>query len=1228
MKMSLSAGPHEQVVPPQELIHQPALRSCIFAFCLVLFAGFCMPTGYGQVQQGLGALSGVVTDSSNAAIDGAHVALNNDSIGYHKELVTNNTGQFSFAPLTVTSGYSLDISAKGFSSESVKNITVSVGTVITQNVKLGIGSESTVVEVAGSNEEQVQVDTSSISQLIDSTVWKDSPLETRDQNQFVSLVAGAAPDSAGTGRGFAINGARTGTGDFLADGYDNNDQGQGGAGTAGSGFGGAMATISPDAIQEFRVITSTPPAEYGRTGGFATDTVLKSGTNHIHGSAFEYNRNQAITANNYFSNQNGLRDHLVRNQFGGSIGAPIYKDKTFIFVSAEFQRLRQGQPTSQFVAVTPAFLDFVKSGAFESFMEGTTQQDPGKTVIPDPNNPPAADNSSGGYLTQQGACPVAGFASTGDFSTTCPGVLARSATLGPVFSQLLATEPSAFPLATQALPNGNVAQGLYTANNPYLGATTITTIFPVQVYGTTAVTDTSSLNENRGSVKLDHKLGEHDQLSFTYLADLNRTSNNHGGGDNTPGVAYDQFGGGQLFGATYIHSFSSSLVNEFKASFLRHVSNFSAPGTDGVPSTSADDSLQTGFGATSGFPQLFTENQFSYEDSISKTLARHTVKAGFAFKRTRNGSSFYNDVNGTVIPWSVEGLLTDSQSDTDLDVFLNGGVANGGVAEATASLNPTTGLAPDPYRGYRSNEFGAYAQDDFKASSRVTLNFGLRWDYFGPPHNFQSGVDSNVYFGAFGTPTPTGNPFLPNVPLAGATQGATFQLAQANGRSTIWNRDTNNFAPRVGFAIDTMGNQKIVLRGGFGIGYDRLYNNVYENIRFNAPFFVDNVQGAAAGEGAIGEDIRKQIYTVPFTGNPALAGTGSAVPRHIDQRLVTAYYEQAHFGVESALPKGFVLEADYVLTLGRKLVGLENINTFPGRLACPVPDPTTPYTAASKGQGLACFNAGFPNGFSTSRLSHAFGSDNFRTNGFSSNYSGGQLSLRKGYANGLQVTANYTYSKAMDEISDVFTIKSGATGIEAPYNPKYDYGPADFDTKHLFVMTANYVSRSATHKLLLAGWGLSPILSLHSGTPIDIIDGASSYSPNKDGVTGVQRAVYLGTGSIKNSINHNQSPGTGYIKPNSWGAYTCPVTVNQGLFCNPPAQRNSLYGPGFYNVDVSGSKHFTFRDHYEFTVQAAFFNLDNHPEFANPVANTNEGNFGQSTSASSRVGQLSGRIDF
>ena len=1179
MRLSLFAGPHAHMIPTQEPVHQPALRFSLLILCLVLFAGFVLPAGHSQVQQGLGALDGIVTDSSKAAITGAHVVLSNASIGYRKEVETTATGRFSFSPLTVGGGYALEVSAKGFSSESVKNLETSVGTVITQNVTLTVGSETTVVEVQAVSAEQVQVDTSSVSQVIDSTVWQDSPLEARSQNNFVGLTAGAAPDS-GTGRGFAINGARTGAGNFLLDGFDNNDQGLGGASSEGNGAsGGAVTTVSPDAIEEFRVISSTPPAEYGRAGGFATDTVLKSGTNHLHGTAFEYNRNQAITANNWFSDSNGLQDHLVRNQFGGSLGGPIYRDKTFFYGTVEFQRIRQGSPEAGIVTVTPDFLNFVKSGAFETFMENTV-------------------------------CPANTATDANPAGTACPGVLARSATLGPTFSALLAAEPSAFPLATSPVPNGNVGQGLYTTG----------IVFPVQIYGQTAVSVVSPTNQNRGSLKLDHKLTEHDQLSFTYLVDLNNTSNNHGGGDSLPGVAYEQVGGAQLFGATYIHTFSPTVVNTFKASYLRHVSNFDAPGTAGVPSIFAADSLYVGFGATARFPQLFTENQFGYEDSITKTLGRHSIKAGFGFKRTRNGSSFYNDVNGTVVPWSVEGLLTDGQSDGDLDNYLNGGVAYGALYEANASLNPSTGLAPDPYRGYRANEFSAYAQDDFKISAKLTVNYGVRWEYFGPPHNFQPGVDSNVYFGSATTPTPTGNPYLPQNALLAGEQGASFQLAESNGRSTIWNRDTNNFAPRLGFALDTFGDQKFVIRGGFGVGYDRLYNNVYENIRFNAPFFVDNSQGAFTSGNSITEAQRAAVFTLPFAANTLLAGAGASVPRHVTQNLVTAYYEQAHLGFETNVVHGYVLEANYIGTWGRKLVGLQNINTFAGRVACPIV--TTPYA-----EGSACYEASANHlGFSSARPSSAFASDNFRSNNFNSNYNGGQVSLRKGYANGLQLLANYTYSKSLDEVSDVFTIKGGTGGgATDPYNPGYDYGPSDFDVRHLFSLTANYVTHSATHKLLLAGWGVSPILSLQSGATFTPYDGSSLYSPNKDGLTGTQRAVYTGTGNIKNAIQHGVSPANGYLAVGSFGGYTCPATVT---FCDVPIGRNSLTGPRLENLDLAVSKHLEFTEKYHVTFQAAFFDVFNHPEFGTPVANTNAGNFGESTSAINRGGQLSGRFDF
>ena len=889
------------------------LQSAFLTLCLLamigLVANLTSPAAYAQA--GLGSLSGTVTDPTHAVVPGASVTLSNSGTGYKQSAVTNSTGAFRFFALEVTGGYTLKVSAPGFKTIEIKNLSTSVGTTLTQDVTLPVGAISDTVEVISSqNVEQVQTETAAISQLIDSEIWQSSPLETRSQNTFILLTAGATPDS-GTGRGASVDGARTGTGNFLVDGMDNNDQGLGGGGALFGG--GAVTTISPDAIQEYRVISHNIPAEYGRAGGFATDTVLKSGTKIWHGSLFEYNRIQALASEHWFTKRAGQKDALVRNQFGGSVGGPVYKDRTFFYATVELHRMRTGSPTTG-TTTTSDFLNFVDTGAFETFMEGTTQQDAG--------------------LGEIGLCPAYGLG-------TCPDAFSDSHALGTAFKTMLAAEPTAFPLGTTDLTN--VAQGLYTG-----GAI----VYPVNVYAVATESIGEALNQNRASLKLDHKLTNSDQLSFAYMLDLFTDQSTNGAqGGSIFGPAGGSVGGAQNFSATWTHTFSPTMLNVFRAGYLRHVSNFIAPGTEGVPEIyTYGDPLYEGFGEYAGFPQLFTENEFLYQDTLTKTMKHHAFKAGFQFIRTRNGSSFYNDLYGTLNPWDVENLLTDATLYDQFEPLLYGctGCGYGSLAYASAAIDPTTNTAPDPYRGFRAKEFAAYVQDDWKVTQRLTLNVGVRWDYFGPPHNFKPGLDSNVYFGTFGTPTPNGNPFLPNLPLVGATQGAYFQQRNSN----IWNKDTGSVGPHIGFSYDVTGKGKLAIRGGYAIGYDRLYNNVYENIRFNYPHFSDNAIGYYAGSVSAGALLQPGLYVVPFTANALFASYGGLpVPRHIDQRLKNAYYEQLNFGFEYQIAKGYVWEADYVGTLGRQLVGLDNINDYAGRTACP------PGTYAS---GTPCYVSRLP----------------------------------------------------------------------------------------------------------------------------------------------------------------------------------------------------------------------------------------------------------------------------
>ncbi|HEX4064994.1 MAG TPA: hypothetical protein VHZ09_03145 [Acidobacteriaceae bacterium] len=1033
--------------------------------------------------------------------------------------------------------------------------------------------------------------TSSVSQLIDENTWKSQPLEVRTQNAFVTLTAGAMPDS-GTGRGAAVDGARTGTGNFIADGYDNNDQGMGGANAQGGG--GALVTISPDALQEYRVLSHDNPAEYGKSAGFATDTVLKSGTNTFHGSLFEYNRIQALAAEHMFNGAafNGgtaLSDSLVRNQFGGSVGGPIWKDKTFFYATVELHHLRTGGPVTA-TAVTSDFVNFVNTGAFEKFNENDTGQ---------------AQPADGGTPTG-GVCYVYNGA-------PCPAALSHSGALGAVYQKLYAAEKHSFPYATSNFTS---------AGQGWLSSEAVD--YPVNVYGTVNLSQGQSTNQERSSFRLDHKFSDKDALAATYLIDRTDSVYQYDGGGTTLGPDELNPSNGQLFGLTWTHIFNATTTNQVRAGYLRHTDDFTAPDTAGVPMiVTAVDPLGEGFGAYSGFPQPFTENQFQYQEALTKVIGDHTLSVGGEFRRTRNGSKFYNDVYGTFEPYDVENLLTDGYYGDDTDRALFGGPTYGGFYETSAAIDSTTNAAPDPYRGYRANEVAMYAQDDWRVNQRLTLNAGLRWEYFGPPHNFLPNVDSNVYWGAGVTPTTgsaaNGNPLFPVTDLRMAQIATTtFQIKNHD----IWNKDLNNFGPRLGLAYDLTGTGKYVLRGGASIGYDRIYNNVFENIRFNPPHYSDNTFGAELNGVAAGPLDQANLYAVPFAGNSQYAAFGGLpVPRHIDQDLVTPYYEGAHLGIESALGRGYTLETNYIATRGRKLIGLSDVNNYDGRTACPA----TTGTASA-----VCVAAGYPHGFSSARPNPIFNSDNFRSNGFLSNYNGLQVSLKKHYSSGMQFTANYTWSKAMDESSDVFTERTGATGTTDPENPRYDYGPADFDIRQAFVTNGIWESKWKPNNFILGGWSLSGILSRYTGGPIGLDDTSKQNDPNKDGRF-VDRPMLAGGYTISkaepgvHTTNSGGAETISFLNPNAFQNVTC----GSALWCDSPMKRNQFFGPASVNLDLGVLKSFKVTENTRFRYEANFFNFFNHPNLSNPGGNTNSGTFGQITSSSEpRVTQMALRYEF
>src|SRR5208337_376902 len=508
--------------------------------------------------------------------------------------------------------------------------------------------------------ETVQTSDSEVSQLVDRNIWEKMPLEVRNQNSFIELVAGAVPagDDNNNNRGAAVNGTREGAGSYLVEGSDNNEQGQAGRGQISNyDKGGANTSISPDAIQEYRVITNSFSAEYGKGGGFITDTVLKSGTNKWHGSLFEYNRIQALAAEDWFTNFYGNQDHLVRNQFGFSAGGPIIKDKTFFYSTVEWHRVRQTEPSATVTSTTQQFLDFVNSGGLANWAES----DPG------------------------GLCEV-------DTGAACPGVFhqsgaASAATLGPNFVAIKALPGENYPLATQHLTD--TGGGFWTGGLTY----------PVPVYGTISVPIPESQNEYRVSAKVDHRFSDKDSVNVLYLNQTALYKAKYQAGNNTIGPDYIADGRAQNGGVNWNHTFTPTLLNTFKLGYLRHRQNFPGPlGAPGYDSGLGDVGVDLGLYAV--LPPFFTENQFQYMDTMSLQHGKHAFKFGGEYRRTRNGSSFYNDTYGTVIEWGIEDTLTDLAFSDVFEQYLNthtgSNYAYGGGYAMSAAVDTTNGGIPNP----------------------------------------------------------------------------------------------------------------------------------------------------------------------------------------------------------------------------------------------------------------------------------------------------------------------------------------------------------------------------------------------------------------------------------------------------------------------------------------------------------------------------------------------------
>ncbi|MGB2898791.1 MAG: carboxypeptidase regulatory-like domain-containing protein [Candidatus Acidiferrum sp.] len=1054
-----------------------------------------------------GSLTGFVKDPSGSMISGGKLTLTNLSTNAKLEAVSDSNGGFQFLQLAPAM-YSLQVEATGFKRVVIDNIVVQVDTITHLEPSLQVGSVAETIEVSGGAIPLLESDRSTLSNVVDSQVISNMPLNARQYLDLALLTPGVLPSSAGTqGGGFNVAGARSQSNVFLLDGVSNIDT------QINSALGNFRIT---DGVQEFAVQTSVATAEFGRGTGGQVSIVTKSGSNQFHGTAFEYLRNSVLDAADFFTNKNGgKKNPLHRNQYGATLGGPILKNRMFFFLS--YEGFRQIAPTVS--------------------------------------------------------------------STRVPTDAERASVTDPISRSLLQFWPAANFTPSSGSSNNFIAN---------VGASTF---------------------DETGLAKVDYNFSERDHLTGRWAQ--------YGGTIFTPG-ALPLLGGNGNSPASdsgvldYTHTFSPRLLNEVRFGFSRNKtfitvqdSGFNAatifvdssgkplPGIVDGSKNQLDSGLPTigitGFaplGSTSNLPQGRITNTYEIFDNISLIApfgaSRHSWR------------------------WGVHARREDARR--FLDGSARGQFNFSNFADfAAGKVNTATLLFGSTLAYWQRYPWDLYWQDTYKVKDNFTLNYGVRYEYPSAIHQVRN--QATNFIPGVGPVLLGSNKVLAIDTTKKGPDSLFFTQAPFTLSDTGVNLDKNNFAPVVGFAYtprfakSVFGNDKTVIRGGFRVGYDEIFNNIPANMALNAPFNLTTTQNTTTANGkfsyAVGLD--QNVALVKNIGKQnqvGLVGFSSE-----DQNLRSAYIYQYSLGIQRQLGNAFSLEVDYQGSTGHKL-GLFIDQNQPKVI---VTDPTKrgsdPGTPTSPGNIQV-----FPNPF--------FGSIGTGVGIGNSSYNGAVATARYQGRHGIYFEGSYTFGKSIDDGSSFFGSTGERAGLADSTNLAADRGPSSFDIRHRAVFTFVVdLPVGPGHRLLgwnngvnrqvFGGWQISGITSIQSGTPFTVFNSSADFSGFNQFN---DRPDVVGTGALhQDNRNPDAAFDTAYF-----GCVAAPCTkTGQGA---PPtgrlgnSGRNQYYGPGLQNWNFAVAKVFplgTERVHLRF--RADFFNLFNHTNFANPVSNEGSGNFGKIT---------------
>jgi hypothetical protein len=1098
------------------------------------------------------SLSGTVSDSTGSAIPKATLTLTNEATHVVITRTASGAGAYQF-PSLPAGLYDLAVSAPGFKAATYTAVQIQQDSPQDLDATLSIGSNSETVTVNESDTVTLQTADASVSSVLDSDQMQKVPSYGRDPYNLVRTAPGITGDGARAGNGTAVflpnsvgpggsnfgvaatentvqisaDGQRITDNNFLVDGVSVNSLGYGGA-----------TVINPniEAIGSLQVVSTSFSAEDGRNTGAQIKIVTKSGTNQIHGSAFFQYDEPGLNAYNKYGGIPGsgalpLRVATKSRDYAASLGGPFLKDKLFGFASFEGINQKLESFTN----------DFIETAQYRAAIHAQHPGSIADQIANAPGGVPVIRN----VLTQSCLSPVN---QTGGAGSPLCRVVPGGLDIGsPV--------PKTAYNGGYASFNPTVGNGMNP--NEIQDGSGLDGVPDIQ-YVTLDASQYSVARQYNG--RLDYSLSPKDQFAGSaYVTKLYRTTPSDTARPNQA-LPFDPTNIATTF--IFIHTFAPSLLNEFRANYTLFSENgvydaAQAGINFGIPFIELQNSNYTAnnrihFGANAGTtsPGIFAENQYEIRDTVTKTFGTHTLKMGFEARLEQDNN---NLVGGGRPTYTFAGIWN----------FFNDSPIYEGI-----SANPATGGQPIVNRYLDDHYYSVFGQHDWRATKELTLNLGLRWEYFEPLYN--KGLMINY-------------PVLGNI---AAGQGLTGAALVPHNH--LWNSQFNNFSPKFGFAFapDAL-HGKTVIRGGFARAYNRLDNVLFDPALEDGPgvFGYGICCGTAPqdfGTPFVGGQIQYELGSSTaynsFPANPALKTpigpnglptNGVAIEAYgALPNLPQPYSYLYSFEVQNSLGHDIVASLGFQGSTGRHYSRLVNQKYVQ--------------------PGATTLTGGFNNGLYIAQ------------NDSNQYYNGMNARIAKNYRRGISLEGTYTYSKSEDQISS----GDGADGNANQTNPAFnntELGPSDFDVRHRVVALGTYRlnyyhGNSYLMKTALNGWQANGIFTAHTGfpfTPVTNLINGLPLTPTSNTINPIRPYSYVGTsrGSCNNSAYANGTAISG----------TFGVTIPAGATYRPGIGRNSFRGPCYQDFDLGIAKEISIPrlgEHGLFRFQAQAFNLFNKLDYS------------------------------